>query len=251
MNKTKIIKDTIGKTLEKQGFGYIRKEQGVVWTFGRTVNSVEQNVYVQQHTIFSNEYKLIFWSSAKGNGVKEIGSVLAEYANREYWTADTDEDFFELMKFFSNFIEEYGFDLLKNMLEEKEDTFETLERKQYFKEHRKELVDKYDKTYHVLGNGSREEQLKHIDEILWENREADDSYDKQQEIYELWLGMAALLTEIILNEEGGKVSYDTWKVEIKRDKRVLEVRPIDTVVQAWLRYHMNDKSIMLVWAMAR
>lgn len=36
MNNTKILKDTIGKTLEKQGFGYIRKEKGgSVWRVKR------------------------------------------------------------------------------------------------------------------------------------------------------------------------------------------------------------------------
>ena len=61
----------MGKTLEKKGFKYIGKEKGVIWTFVRNVNDVKEEVYIQQHSIFESEYKLIMWSSAKRNGEKE------------------------------------------------------------------------------------------------------------------------------------------------------------------------------------
>ncbi|SFO40013.1 hypothetical protein SAMN05216351_108110 [Pseudobutyrivibrio sp. JW11] len=251
MNKTRIIKEILGKTLEKKGFKYIGKEKGIIWTFVRNVNDVKEEVYIQQHSIFESEYKLIMWSSAKGNSVKEIGNVLPEYSDNEYWCAETEKEFIEVISFFDKFIKEFGFELLDEMLTEKTDSFETPERKLYFKAHHKELVKKYDAIYHILDNGSREEQLKHIDEVLWENREAEDTPEKNEEIYDLWLGMASILTEIIIREEGGEVSYDTWKVEINRPQRVLKVWPIDAVVQAWLRYHNNERKVDFVWAMCR
>ncbi len=84
MNKTSIIKKIIGNALEGSGFKYIRCERGIVWTFRRTVGDVEQEVFVQQHTKYDDKYKLIFWTSAKGNGVKEIGSVIPEFKGKGY-----------------------------------------------------------------------------------------------------------------------------------------------------------------------
>ncbi|RKM56977.1 hypothetical protein D6853_02860 [Butyrivibrio sp. X503] len=252
MNRTKKIKEIIGKVLSEKGFEYIRCESGIVWTFGRKIGEVEQEVYIQQHTRFDKEYKLMFWTSAKGNGMKEIGNVLSEYEKKEYWEAESDEEFLQILEFFVSFIKEHGFDLLEDMLEEKPDSFETPERKQYFKEHRKELVEKYDGIYHILGQGTREEQLKHIDEVLWENREAEETPEKEAEIQELWLGMAAVLTEIIFSIEGAKIDYDSWRIKMNISNTVLSVWPVYDVIQAWMRYHFdNDKSILLVWASAR
>ena len=252
MNKTKIIKDIIGSVLAEKGFKYVRCEKKIIWTFGRKVENVEQEVYIQQHTLFDEEYKLIFWTSAKGNGMKEIGSVLSEYHNQEYWKVSSEYEFVELMKFFASFIQEQGFNLLEDMLEEKPDSFETPERKQYFKEHRIELAKKYDDVFHILGNGTREEQLKHIDEVLWNNREVGEASEKEAEIHDLWLGMAAILSEILLKVEGAEINYESWLVEISFSGHILTVRPIFIVVQAWLRYHLhNNREILLVWASAR
>ena len=98
-HKTRIIKEVLGKTLEKKGFKYISKEKGIIWTFVRNVNDVKEEVYIQQHSIFEREYKLIMWSSAKGNGVKEIGNVLPEYSDNEYWCAETEKEFIEVISF--------------------------------------------------------------------------------------------------------------------------------------------------------
>ena len=70
----------------------------------------------------------MFWTSAQGNGMKEIGDVLKEYEGKEYWPAETDEEFIEALNFFASFIKDYGFDLLEDMLTEKTDSFETPER---------------------------------------------------------------------------------------------------------------------------
>lgn len=126
MNKTRIIKEILRKTIEKKGFKYISKEKGIIWTFV---------IYIQQHSIFESEYKLIMWSSAKGNGVKEIGNVLPEYSDNEYWCAETEKEFIEVISFFDKFIKEFGFELLDEMLTEKTDSFETTERKLYFKKY--------------------------------------------------------------------------------------------------------------------
>ena len=99
MNKTRIIKKIIGTVLAEKGFKYIRCEKRIVWTFGRKVGDVEQEVYIQQHTIFDNEYKLMFWSSAKGCGMSEIGNILTEYKEKEYWGAETDDEFVTVIIF--------------------------------------------------------------------------------------------------------------------------------------------------------
>ena len=253
MNKTRKIKEIIGTVLAEKGFKYIRCEQKIVWTFGRKVGEVEQEVYVQQHTLLDDEYKLMFWSSANGNGMKEIGSILSEYEHKEYWSAETDDEFIEAMEFFASFIKEYGFNLLEDMLTEKPDSFETPERKLYFKEHRKELVKKYDDIYHILGNGTPIEQLNHIDDVLYENRVAEETPEEEARINDLWLGMAAILTEIVLNVQGNaKVAYDTYRVKIQFSKSAFDIMPIFIVVQAWGDYHFNnDRTESVVWAMAR
>ncbi|RKM53922.1 hypothetical protein D6853_14885, partial [Butyrivibrio sp. X503] len=69
MNKTRAIKKIIGKVLDEKGFKYTRLESGIIWTFERNVENIIQKVYIQQHTRFDKEYKLMMWSSAKGQGM--------------------------------------------------------------------------------------------------------------------------------------------------------------------------------------
>ena len=253
MNRTKIIKEIIGSVLEEKGIKYLRKEHGIVWNFERKVGEVVQNVIIQQHNQFDKEYKISFWTSARGNGVKEIGNILEEYKDKEYWLAETDEEFIKVLNFFASFIKDYGFDLLEDMLTEKPDSFETPERKQYFKLHWRELAKKYDDIYHVLGNGTAEDQLRHIDDILFENREAEETPEKVEEVNEFLLGMAAILIEVIIEFQGhGDIDFDAYRIELKMKKRVYDVLPIFTIVQAWMTYHIkNDKSEEVVWSMAR
>ena len=111
MNKTRKIKELLGTVLSEKEFKYTRLENGIIWTFERTVESVKQKVYVQQHTRLDKEYKLMMWSSAKGQGMCEIGDILPEYEGKEYWQAQTDEEFEEILVFFSKFIKEKGFDV--------------------------------------------------------------------------------------------------------------------------------------------
>ena len=110
MDKTRKIKEIIGSVLEERGIKYLRKEHGIVWNFERKVGEVVQNVIIQQHNQFDKEYKISFWTSARGNGVKEIGNILEEYKDKEYWPAETDEEFIKVLNFFASFIKDYGFD---------------------------------------------------------------------------------------------------------------------------------------------
>ncbi len=252
MNRTREIKEIIGSVLEEKGIKYLRKEHGIVWNFERKVGEVVQNVIIQQHNQYDKEYKISFWTSARGNGVKEIGSVLAEYKDKEYWLAETDEEFIKVLNFFASFIKNYGFELLDNMLDEKPDSFETPEIKKYFKEHRQELIEKYNSKYHILDAGTSEDQLRMIDDILYEKRKADDSSKKQKEVNDFLLGMAAILSEIIVRTGKATIDYDAYRVEIVLPNKVFNMMPIFIIVQAWLRYHMGgERSIALVWGMSR
>ena len=215
MNKTKIIKDTIGKVLEKLDFKYAGKEQKIIWTFSRQVGEVKEQVFIQQHTLLDEEYKIMLHTSARGNGMKEIGVIDETYAGKEYWTVETDEEFVEVMKFFADFINEKCLDILEDMLTEKPDSFETPERKQWFKEHREELIKEYDDKYHILGNGTNYEQIKHIDKILRDNREANETPEEYERVYHFVLGMAAVLSEIVMKSRGVRIDYDSYYVEIE------------------------------------
>ena len=251
LNKTKVIKSIVGPVLEELGFKYLRKEFGIVWIFGREVGDVKQEVSIQQHTQFDQEYKLMFWTSAEGNGARGIGDVLSKYENKEYWQAETEEQFREVIEFFASFIKEKGPEIVEDMLTEKPDPFETPERKQYFKEHRKELAEKYDAIYNIMSIESADDKLKRIDEVLWENREAEDTPEKQEEMYDLFMGLAAILCEILLVYDGAKINYDTRNVEITVPG-CSKVNPISDVVQAWHRYRIyNDKSGIYVWQFCR
>ena len=253
MDKTRKIKEIIGSVLEEKGIKYLRKEHGIVWNFERKVGEVVQNVIVQQHNQFEKEYKISFWTSAKGNGTKEIGDVIKEYEGKEYWPAETDEEFIEVLNFFASFIKDYGFDLLEDMLTEKPDSFETPERKQYFKAHWEELAETYDAKYHILNNGTAEDQLLHIDDVLYDNREADESPKSVEMVNEFLLGMAAVLCKVIISFQGyGELDFDEYRVELRLRKDIFNICPIDIVAQVWLTYHLdNDRSELTVWSMAR
>ena len=54
MNRTRKVKEIIGKILEAKGFSYLRKEHGIVWNFERKVGEVVQNVIIQQHNQYDN-----------------------------------------------------------------------------------------------------------------------------------------------------------------------------------------------------
>ncbi len=240
MNKTRKIKEIIGGVIEKKGFRYIRCEKKVVFDFKRQVHDVEQHVYVQQHNIVDQEYKIMLYTTAKGHGMKEIGNILPEYESKEYWKAETDEEFISLMYFFASFLQNYGLDELDKMLVEKPDSFETPERKEWFKEHWQELFEKYEGIYHVMEEDSTKERIKRIDQILYDNRKLEDE-ESGKKVQELWLGMAAIVTEMALQIPNAKIFYDTYHIEIHiiEKNTFCTIRPIYNVFQAWIRYH-ND-----------
>lgn len=241
MNKTRKIKEIIGTVLKEKGFEYIRCEKKIVYDFKRQIDGVEQHVYVQQHNIVDPEYKIILYTTAKGHGMKEIGNILPEYESKEYWKAETDEEFISLMNWFADFLKDYGLDELGNMLVDKPDSFETPERKEWFKEHRQELFEKYEGKYHVMSEPTTYDQLMKIDKILLDNREPKEDEKGEKKIQELWLGMAAILVEIVMKIPGISITYDTYHIEIHVPSKYGDwtFRPVYTVSQGWIRYHFN------------
>lgn len=247
MNKTRIIKETIGNVLTKLDFKYAGKDQKIVWIFERIIEGGKEQVFIQQHTVFDEEYKIILHSSARGNGIKEIGTIDDTYKDKEYWKAETEKEFTELMKFFADFIEEKCLDILEDMLSEKPDPFETPERKKWFKEHREDLIKDYDSKYHILGEGTNYEQIKRIDQVLRNNREADATPEDKERVYHFILGMSAILSEIIMKSGGIRIKYDSYNVEIDIPSQyskeyIRQIALIYLVVAAWTRYH-NGKCL--------
>lgn len=242
MNNTRKIKEIIGGVIKEKNFEYIRCEKKIIYDFKRQVDDVEQHVYVQQHNIVDQEYKIMLYTTAKGHGMKEIGTILPEYKSKEYWKADSDEEFISVMEFFAQFLKDYGLEELDKMLVEKPDSFETPERKAWFKEHRKELFQKYESKYHVMDEAKTYDRLMKIDEILYENREADEDEESEKQVQEIWLGMAAILTEIVLQIPTATILYDTYHIEIHIPAKYRDwiIRPVDIVVQGWLRYHFDE-----------
>ncbi len=244
MNKTRKIKEIIGGAIKEKNFEYIRCEKKIIYDFKRQVDDVEQHVYIQQHTIVDPEYKIMLYSTAKGHGMKEIGTILPEYKSKEYWKADSDEEFISVMEFFAQFLKDYGLEELDKMLVEKPDSFETPERKAWFKNHRKELFEKYELKYHVMDETRTYDHLMKIDKILYENREADEDEESEKQVQELWLGMAAILTEIVMQIPTANILYDTYHIEIHIPAKYRDwiLRPIYIVSQGWLRYHFNMRT---------
>lgn len=245
MNKTRKIKEIIGNAIQEKGFAYVRCEKRIIYDFKRKVDDVEQHIYVQQHNVVDPEYKIMLYTTAKGHGMKEIGTILPEYEAKEYWRAESDEEFVSLMEFFADFLQEHGLDELDKMLVEKPDSFETPERKAWFKEHRKELFEKYEAIYHVMDEANSSERLIKIDKILYENREADEDEESEKKVQEFWLGMAAILTEVVMQIPTVTIFYDTYHIEIHVPvkKTYWTIRPIDTIVQVWMRYHFKMVAI--------
>lgn len=241
MNKISIIKEIIGDAIKEKGFVYNSREQKIIYDFKRQIDDVEQHIYVQQHNIVDLEYKIMLYTTAKGHGMKEIGTILPEYKSKEYWKADSDEEFISVMEFFAQFLKDYGLEELDKMLVEKPDSFETPERKAWFKEHREELFEKYEAKYHVMDETKTYDRLMKIDKILYENREADENEESEKQVQELWLGMAAILTEIVMQIPKTTIIYDTYHVEIHIPEKYRDwiIYPIDSVVQGWLRYHLK------------
>ncbi len=241
MNKQSKIKDIIGNAIKEKGFAYNRREQKIIYDFKRQINDVGQHIYVQQHNVIDSEYKIMLYTTAKGHGMKEIGTILPEYEAKEYWRAESDEEFVSLMEFFADFLQEHGLDELDKMLVEKPDSFETPERKAWFKEHREELFEKYESKYHVMDEAKTYDRLMKIDEILYENREANEDEESEKQVQELWLGMVAILSEIVMQMPNATIVFDTYHIEIHLPSKFTDwiIMPIYCVSQSWLRYHFK------------
>ena len=117
-------------------------------------------------------------------------------------------------------------------------------RKAWFKNHRKELFEKYELKYHVMDEPRTYDRLMKIDKILYENREADEDEESEKQVQELWLGMAAILTEIVMQIPTANILYDTYHIEIHIPAKYRDwiLRPIYIVSQGWLRYHFNMRT---------
>ena len=64
--------------------------------------------------------------------------------------------------------------------------------------------------------------------------------------------MAAIVTEIVMQIPIATIFYDTYHIEIHITRKYTDwvIRPVDIVVQSWLRYHLNlVNTIDFVWAL--
>ena len=149
------------------------------------------------------------------------------------------------MNWFASFIKDYGLDEFDKMLVEKPNSLETPERKKWFKEQRNDLFEKYDAEYHIMSELRVSDQLKKIDKILYDNREAEEDEESEKRIQALWFGMAAILTEICMKIPNASIMYDTYLVEIHIPSKYRDwvIRPIYIVSQGWIRYHFKMVSM--------
>lgn len=85
------------------------------------------------------------------------------------------------------------------------------------------------------------DQLMKIDKILIDNREAEEDEESERRIQELWLGMSAILIEIVKRKLEIEVMYDTYHIEIHiiLKKGNIIIRPVYIISQGWIRYHFN------------
>lgn len=232
IKKTQLVKEHIGKTLKQYGFKYIGCDLFTLWVFRKKVNNITQEICIQQKNLIEQEIKLCFYTGVYGWGNQEPRHFIEEYEGKEFWRYETQEEYIEVLKLFSEIIVNHGLEMLNKMMEPTTKICPSPELNRQLYDEYEELLRKYEGQYHILENGNPDNQVNAISQILKEHKDDDFEYCK-----ELLLGLSAIYAEIIRREMGGSNYFDGEYILIKEvGPRKRKTAPFLTVFNGWKLY---------------
>lgn len=227
MNKGKLIKKYIGNTVINKGFEYQGYSVGQ-WIFTKKKDRIEEKIIIEQDRWNKNKIKLVLFTGISGWGYQEIRDFIEGYKQKEYWTFKTEEEYIQILEFFSDILRTRGLIHLEKMCSHKPGEFpiEEMSRKLYYNYNK--LLEESKKKWGQL-------ETKKIKEILYTNREKS-----LEKVEELMLELSVQYTEIILREQGGElimVGHQFALGKIGKENRILY--PLLIITTSWKQYHEN------------
>ena len=235
MKKSKLVKEIVGKAIEKYGFTFGLPKHyivGVNWGFSREVDSIMQMILILEHR-FAKELIIEFRTNAWG---KTRSPSSTEDSWYKYYAYESEEDFKATLEKFVKIIENFGLTRLDELsIEDK--IAPTLDMSNKIFENHKNLNDSFiEKNGINVANRSKadiSEWFRIIEAKLIETKA--EPYEKVQD---LLIEIAAFLGEQLRVDLGGN-----WR-QAEIEPRVLSVEnlnsyqmrgyaPLSAVVEAW------------------
>ena len=234
--KTQLIREYLGKPLKQYGFSYVGCDYFTLWVFRRQVGDITQEIVIQQTSPVEQEIKLGLHTGVYGWENQEIRDLLEEYKEKKVWEYETQEEYIQILKLFSDIIINHGLARLEEMMKPKTEDYPSPELNKRLYEQYEILLQQYNDKYHILEGENIEKQLKTISGILKEH-----SNDTFEQCKELLLGMASIYATLIQTNKGGIAHFNGKSFEISgigKRKKGTEY-PLWTVFHGWNLYRDN------------
>jgi hypothetical protein len=147
MKKSKIIKEILGSVLLEKGFNY--RTESNIWFFEREYQNkadelINQQIYVQENR-FDKSLFFRFQTNAYGRLMYEL-----KFAENKSWFAyETEQEFKDLIKYFADFMEPEGFNVLEQISEPTVTDRPTARQEEYLYQNYKTLSSDFMKEHEI------------------------------------------------------------------------------------------------------
>lgn len=199
INKAKLIKNYFGDVIKEYGFEYAGATSGI-WSFVRTKDDIEQEVFLQQHRFFSNQVKMVFHTKAYGWRDQEPMDYMEKYKNQEFWEYNSEEEYIEVLKEFVEILKTQGLDVLEKMFIPLDPIYPTPEMEKKLYESYQLLIEEAHTKYQFERSG--EEAIEKVCELIYQKK--DKEYE---EVKDFLVEMAAIFVEVFVNDMGGRLDF--------------------------------------------
>jgi len=233
MQKARLVKKVLGERFAKHGFEFMGSVDRGVWEFKKTLdNVIEQTITILLDRFESNEVYFIL-NSKFGNNVKACDFVPEpEYANKQWWEFNDDDEFVKALEEMGYLIEKYGFKKLDELSVSpyKFEATEEMNRRVY--EKHDELTASFMKKYGIEDDITLWESIEIIKGIVEETDER--IYDEKAK--ERLIGLAAFYGEQLIKKYDGEwewCKHNSMCRVVKMKNLMTSMYVLSRISQAW------------------
>ena len=202
INITKIVKCIVGQFLEENGFVYHKDVN--IWHYDRKKGEITQNIVIQRHRYFAGYIKVIFYTDAYGQGMREFRNFVPDMADpfQEFWEYGTEKELKEVLSQFVEWIRKYGFVFLESISVPTTEIRPKKETGLFLYKNHNEIYERYKKDLELNSMDGEE-----IIEVIWENIEK--LYDKPfSEVEMTLIELAAVYGHVFCIDGIGEWEWD-------------------------------------------
>ena len=253
MKKGKVIKEILGKIFFDKGFNY--KTMSGMWIFERKYQNkvgemIDQQIYVQKSN-FDKRLYFRLQTNAYGRVMVDAQKIVQD--TQMVFSYETEQEFVDWIKYFSNLMESKGFDVLEQISEPTVVDRPTASQEEYLYQNYTILAEEFMKEYDVSLDCSETQLLEVVFNLIKPLK--NKSY---QDVSDVLIKLSAFYGQWFKEQKDGKWHYEKdlgTTIKFMEDSSYLRDKPIlSRIFLCWQRiqefneiqYKELQQSILLI-----